>query len=112
MSFCICWLDIHGLRSCKTIPSFDIDILGDSVLVLTLVRFDSEGSSFCFSSMSEISIGLIINALRKTDLGNMDDMGSSIRSWSGLRLSRSSAMSFVPGLYVRSMLNSDNSVCH
>ena len=62
------------------IPSFDIDILGDSVLVLTLVRFDSEGSSFCFSSMSEISIGLIINALRKTDLGNMDDMGSSIRS--------------------------------
>ena len=82
------------------------------ITVLTLVRFDSEGSSFCFSSMSEISIGLIINALRKTDLGNIDDMGSSICSWSGLRLNKSGAMSFVPGLYVRLILNSDNSVCH
>ena len=82
------------------------------MFVLTLVRFVSEGSSFCFSSMSAISIGLIISALRKTDLGNMDDMGSSIRSWSGLRLSRSGAMSVVPGLYVKLMLNSDNSVCH
>ena len=62
--------------------------------------------------MSVNSIGLIINALTKSGLGKMDDTGSSFLSWSALRLRRSGAMSFVPGLYVRSMLNSDNSVCH
>ena len=62
--------------------------------------------------MSVNSIGLIINALTKSGLGKIDDTGSSFLSWSALRLRRSGAISFVPGLYSRSMLYRDNSVCH
>ena len=62
--------------------------------------------------MSVGSIGLIIKALTKRGLGKMDDTGSSILSWSALRLRRLGAMSFVPGLYSRSMLYRDSSVCH
>ena len=62
--------------------------------------------------MSLTSIGLTINALIKIDLENIEETGSSSLSWSGLRLRRSGAMSFVPGLYASSILNCDSSVCH
>ena len=77
-------------------------------------RFANDLSLSCCFLISVGSIGLIINALMKIGLGKMDDTGSSFLSWSALRLSRSGAISLVPGLYStgRSILNRDSSVCH
>ena len=104
------------IRSFQSIsPLLDSDMFDASaagLLFAISLRFCNSGLLLCPCNSVSCVIGSSSTALTNIAFGNSVSTGSSACSWSGLRDRRSGTMSFVPGLYASSILNSDRKHCH